>query len=212
MTPALKEWAIAIDALTSGKMILLLRKGGIREVNGKFQVAHQRVWLYPTYEHQQPQWLKPPYNQQIQSVPSGWHPTPVRLTSWADITHIFATTDPAAVPALLPFHVWNESFVLEKLRWKPRQPLYLLLLRVHQLQTPYTVPYQADYGGCRSWIDLTPDRPTALAFDQDPTYPVLTDGEYADRVKAIATLTASWESQAESSNQSPPPDSSATPR
>ena len=50
---ALKEWAVAVNALESGKTIMLLRKGGIHERGGRFQVAHEQVLLYPTYEHQQ---------------------------------------------------------------------------------------------------------------------------------------------------------------
>ncbi len=56
---ALKEWAIAIEALETGKTIILLRKGGIREKGGHFQAKYLQVWLYPTYEHQKPQLLKP---------------------------------------------------------------------------------------------------------------------------------------------------------
>ncbi|MEL6165336.1 MAG: DUF1802 family protein, partial [Cyanobacteria bacterium J06628_3] len=37
---ALKEWAIAINALETGKTIMLLRKGGIHEKGGRFQVTH----------------------------------------------------------------------------------------------------------------------------------------------------------------------------
>ena len=35
---ALKEWDSAVKALSLGKTVLLLRKGGIREVGGKFSV------------------------------------------------------------------------------------------------------------------------------------------------------------------------------
>ena len=43
----LKQWA-AINALEAGKTIMLLRKGGIHEQGGKFQVAHNHIVLYPT--------------------------------------------------------------------------------------------------------------------------------------------------------------------
>ncbi|BCX07554.1 MAG: hypothetical protein KatS3mg066_1413 [Fischerella sp.] len=36
---ALKEWAVAVTALEAGKTIMLLRKGGIHERNGRFQVV-----------------------------------------------------------------------------------------------------------------------------------------------------------------------------
>ncbi len=68
LTQALKEWAVAVEALESAKTIMLLRKGGIREQGGRFTVAQDQVLLYPTYEHQQPHLLKPAYSSQIQPV------------------------------------------------------------------------------------------------------------------------------------------------
>jgi len=50
-THALKEWAVAVDALEQGKTIMLLRKGGIHEQGGRF-VAQNQILLYPTHEHQ----------------------------------------------------------------------------------------------------------------------------------------------------------------
>ncbi len=51
--PAFKEWAAIVEALGAGEQILLLRKGGIAEGRGGFQVKNQRFWLYPTFFHAQ---------------------------------------------------------------------------------------------------------------------------------------------------------------
>ena len=40
---ALKEWAIAINALETGNTIMLLRKGGILEKGGCYRVAQSRL-------------------------------------------------------------------------------------------------------------------------------------------------------------------------
>ena len=64
-----------------GKTIILLRKGGIREENGRFGVDYDRVFLYPTYEHQQPNLLKSEYAGKVMPVESGWHPETVRIGS-----------------------------------------------------------------------------------------------------------------------------------
>ena len=53
MRVAFKEWEIVVDALGRGEQILLLRKGGIHEPRGGFQVEHQRFFLFPTRYHQQ---------------------------------------------------------------------------------------------------------------------------------------------------------------
>jgi hypothetical protein len=151
---ALKEWATAVQALEAGKTIMLLRKGGIHERNGRFQVAHDEVLLYPTYEHQQAFLLKPEYAADVHPVTSGWHPDTVRISSWAKITDILPVSDENIVSELLPFHIWNEHFICDRLKWKPRQPLYLLLLRTYNLQQPKEISYRSEYGGCKSWIDL----------------------------------------------------------
>lgn len=175
---ALKEWAVAVNALEDGKTIMLLRKGGIHERNGHFQVAHKQILLYPTYEHQQAFMLKAEYANGVYPVTSGWHPETVRIGSWAEITDILPVSEEFIVNALLPFHIWNEHFISDRLKWKARQPLYILLLRTYKLPQQ-EIPYHPKYGGCKSWIDL--DQPTQLQAAK----PVLSDFAYTQQVETI---------------------------
>lgn len=176
---ALKEWAVAVDALEQGRTIMLLRKGGIREQGRSFVVAHDQVLLYPTYEHQHPHLLKPGYTSQVQPVASGWHPSTVRISAWAQITHIFQVSDEPTVTDLLPYHIWNPRFASARFGWKPRSPLYVLLLRTYQLAQAQMITYHPEYGGCKSWIDL------AESITTDGSVPVLSDVEYAKQVTKI---------------------------
>src|SRR5437762_14278621 len=57
---ALKEWASVCSALEEGRQILLLRKGGILEAIGGFELEHPQFFLFPTYLHQNAQMLKEP--------------------------------------------------------------------------------------------------------------------------------------------------------
>lgn len=153
-THALKEWSVAVRALETGKTLLLLRKGGIREMGNRFEVKHQQVLLYPTYEHQKPHLLKEEYATPVTPVPSGWHPETVTIRSWAEIIGILRATEQSEVDRLLPYHIWNAQFIRDRFKWKPKHPLYLLLLRTYRLPKPITISYRPEYGGCRSWIDL----------------------------------------------------------
>ena len=45
---AYKEWAAICLALAQGKQSLLLRKGGIAEPDGDFQLEQTDFWLLPT--------------------------------------------------------------------------------------------------------------------------------------------------------------------
>ena len=181
-THALKEWAIAVNALEQGQTIMLLRKGGIKEEGNRFSVAHNQILLYPTYEHQQPHMLKTEYLSQVTPVTSGWHPETIRIESWAEITDILLVSHKSVITALLPHHIWNEQFVSDRLKWKARQPLYVLLLRAYRLPQPQVIPYRSEYGGCRSWIDL------AESISLEGVVPVLDEVEYTKQVDAIRNL------------------------
>jgi hypothetical protein len=177
---ALKEWAIAVEALSTGKTIVLLRKGGIREAD--FQVRHHHVWLYPTYEHQKPQLLKPKYAAQVTPVESGWHPDTVTIKSSAEITDVLTVNKQEQIEALHPYHIWHEQMISDRFQWQPQRPLIVLLLRVYRLATPQAIPYHASYGGCKSWIELS----TSIA--RDSLNPVMGDAEYTAQVKKIKAL------------------------
>ncbi|MBW4582758.1 MAG: DUF1802 family protein [Tildeniella nuda ZEHNDER 1965/U140] len=179
---ALKEWQVAVKALEQGETIVLLRKGGIRETGGRFTIAHDRVLLYPTYEHQRSHLVKPYYAATITPVESGWHPETVRIGSWATIGDRFQISDAAALAALLPFHIWNEAFVSERLQWKPTKPIDVLLLRVYTLPQPQIIAYDQSYGGCTSWLELT----HTIALDD--SQPVLEDADYRERREQIEAI------------------------
>ncbi len=154
LTTALKEWSVAIDALAQGKTILLLRKGGIKESQGKFSAEANQVVLFPTFEHQKPELLKPQDQNAVKPVAKGWHPETLTLKAWADITHIFLTDDADKVAALSAFHIWQPNLAQERLKWKPKQPLYVLALRAYCFPEPITLSWHDSYGGCRSWLSL----------------------------------------------------------
>ncbi|NET37926.1 MAG: DUF1802 family protein [Cyanothece sp. SIO1E1] len=182
MIHALKEWSVAVDALVAGDMIMLLRKGGIRDQGKSFAVTHDRAILYPTYEHQRPELLKPAYASQVQPVASGWHPHQVPIQAWAQITHVFQVSQADVVAALQPHHIWNQQFVTERLQWQPNRPVSVLLLRTYQLAEPLMIPYCSKYGGCRSWIDL------AEPISMMGALPVLSEMDYSQQVEAIGQL------------------------
>jgi hypothetical protein len=182
LTHALKEWAVAVRALESGEMFVLLRKGGISEDNKQFQVPYRSVWLYPTYEHQKPELLKPEYSSSVTPVTSGWHPETIKIGSYAEITKIFSLSEVEQIEALSFYHIWNQQFVSDRLKWKPRQPLSVLLLRTYRLLEPVVIPYSDAYKGCKSWIDLV--EPISL----EGIVPVLDDDTFAQKEREILSI------------------------
>ena len=48
---AFKEWAVVCRALTEGKQALILRKGGIAETGGRFQLEHKLTPIATVRRH-----------------------------------------------------------------------------------------------------------------------------------------------------------------
>ncbi len=177
---ALKEWAVAIKAIDEGQQIVLLRKGGIREK--EFKVEHENFLLYPTYEHQKEDLLKPEYSDSLKETLVEWEGPEgeeVKLTHWVRVTHVFEVMDTDKVAAISPYFMWTDDYAEKRLHWRPKKPLEILLIRAYRLLEPQPLHIEPHFVGCKSWIDLESPVPmTALT-------PVLTDEEYEAKVKEI---------------------------
>ena len=157
---ALKEWAVACRALSLGKQILILRKGGIHKDDKEFRVVHPDFLLYPTYEHQKPDLLDIEYHQDLREV-LGENDVPglVTLSHWCQVTDKFEVRDEERLAKLSPFHVWTADYAQSRLHWRPKQPLMVVLLRAYALQQPQALPILDEYAGCKSWVELGQDVP-----------------------------------------------------
>jgi hypothetical protein len=150
---ALKEWAVAVDAIARGDMLVTLRKGGIREK--EFLVEGERFWLLPTYEHQNAAQTKPLWHRDLAHSASARPPAEQLALRCLCVVHAaHPLDDPAAVAALEPFHLWTEAYAEERLGWRPRKPLWALVLRAYARPEPLLLPHLASYDGCRSWTEL----------------------------------------------------------
>src|SRR5580692_10141938 len=83
---ALKEWATVCDALATGRQIILLRKGGIYEAAGEFELENREFFLFPTYLHQNTAMLKTAYLAGLTSVSA--EPSEVRLAAAGIVSDI----------------------------------------------------------------------------------------------------------------------------
>lgn len=50
--------------------------------------------------------------------------------------------------------MWTDAFLESRLRWRAKQPITVLELRVAQLLEPLVIPSQDRYWGCFSWTDV----------------------------------------------------------
>lgn len=181
--PAFKEWAVIVKALLEGEQIVDVRKGGLHEDGRHFGVQATRLWLYPTYLHQQADLLKPAYRPALEQLVAAAPPDDVvRIPGWAEIVGVATLTEPEELAALDGRFIWTLDYAAARLKWKRRDPLWVLALRVHRLEEPIEVPFLEEYGGCTSWVPvegLPPD-------PQDvPGRPALSDVAFEAKLKTL---------------------------
>lgn len=158
---ALKEWAVAVAALERGDTALVVRKGGIREKS--FAVPEARFFFFKSYEHQNEDQLKPAYHDLLRSIPDRPDDGPVVLTSFAGVAGAYEVSEAEELEALDPHHVWTHEYAESRLKWRPKKPLTVLVLRTYLLAEPVELTYRSEYGGCKSFVDLLQEIPTADA-------------------------------------------------
>ena len=83
--------------------------------------------------------------------------------------------------AVSPFHIWTPDYAFKRLRWKPRHPLHVLVLRVYRIQRPVTVRVRPEYEGCMSWVEIDRDLP----FEGTP---VIADEEFERAAAGIDAI------------------------
>lgn len=183
---ALRDWAVTIQALLDGAQILLLRKGGIVEETRDFKLISPQFYLLPAYEHQKLHLLKPDEQPRLKQVLDHWQQDgqEIALEAYGEVTEEIGITDRKVLERLREFHIWTDEFAEERLKWKPRKPLHLLLVRVYRLADKVELPMRPEYRGCKSWVTLE-----GGPFERQAA-PVLSDEEYARRVQSIKAALA----------------------
>ena len=179
---ALKEWAVVCKALESGNQTLLFRKGGIMEFRNGFELKFKDFFLFPTFEHQARESIRPEYhavlnqiekNNEINEVKKTTtennSPTTTRyteVTSFVEITHYGEVSNLDRLKALEDFHIWTDDYVKTRFNYNPKKPLYLLLLRAYKLEKPIKILNKPQWIGCKSWIQIdSRDQDLDLYFD-----------------------------------------------
>jgi len=157
LTTSLKEWAVVQRSLLEGHQIILLRKGGIVEETGDFDLKAKSFLFFPTYAHETErlgdlqecfgQWLR-----EEEARKTG--PDQLRIEAAADVTDIVRVDDRDRLVKLMPQHIWSRQFIDGRYDWEPYKPIFVLLLRAYRLAEPHVIEMRRDYGGCRSWIDF----------------------------------------------------------
>jgi hypothetical protein len=174
---ALKEWASVCNALESGRQMILLRKGGIYEAAGEFELENPQFLLFPTFLHQNRKMLKPEAHEGFKAVAA--EPSEVTLSAAGVVSDIIQLKSRRQMDAIDSEHVWTSPLIDMRFSYKPDNPLYLMLIRAYRLPHRMIVANTPAYAGCKSWVPLEQPVETGNAM------PVLDEGQYDIRRNRI---------------------------
>ncbi|HWZ94634.1 MAG TPA: DUF1802 family protein [Opitutaceae bacterium] len=177
MSPAFKEWHVIVEALGAGEQVLILRKGGIAEGRGGFEVKAEKFWLFPTHFHEQLAKTKPAAQKFFtHSQPKN---EPVNLRYFAEVVQQAFLSDWAAVARLDAFHLWTEETIRERFNWAQPPGLHAFAVRMHRLKQPALLEVTPEMNGCKSWVDVP------LDFAAHASEPVLSDAAFNEKLAAL---------------------------
>jgi len=164
---ALKEWSTVIDALGTGRQVILIRKGGIADP--KFGVEADRFYLYPTYYHQ---------------PAAGEEPRTVAISHWCEAVRTWRVRDLELLYRLEPLVVMSRETLETRYRFRPDQALHVIGVRTFALPEPVTIEVKPEYVGCRSWVSIDDD------IHMDGSQPLLPSEKLEERLESVHAMLA----------------------
>ena len=157
-TIALKEWAVVVEALAEGQQLLLLRKGGIRDPKGAFQLEHREFFLYPTWEHQSEapeSKVRAEFRERYKGLfAQGCSLETIPLKIYAGVAYCAEVQDPKRLEGLRRYYIWTPEFIQERMKYRPQAPTLAVVLRVYRLMKEIPHLFRPEYAGCKSWVPL----------------------------------------------------------
>lgn len=178
MRVAFKEWAVVVDALLRGDQIVIVRKGGLREGRGGFQVEHPEFLLFPTLFHQQRESVLPAaqvrYNEIAPHIPP---PEMLRIEGFARVIEWRRLSSLEDVQQLRGQHIWRDEVIAGRFDWGRDKHIHALAVKVFRLESVLELPMRPAYGGCKSWIELEEE------INVKAARPVLTESAFAEKLK-----------------------------
>jgi len=160
---SLKEWAIIIRALEKGDQTIILRKGGILDVESGFKIESKKFLLYPTQEHQESNHIKPQFYKYLEYVKSnlpkeGFN----RIMSYAEVLEEVDISSEEIIKKLSAYHIWSDSYIKERRNWQSEKPMRVAFLKIYKIP-PFNTPIKPEYQGCKSWININAEIPVGEA-------------------------------------------------
>jgi hypothetical protein len=152
--PALKEWSAVVHALLDGRQRVLLRKGGIGEKRFDVTVAREFM-LFPTVAHSHAERVRPEFRDLLAAAAPDSTDDRFVVRAAAKVVAALPVNRPDNITAIEDLHIWTaESVRRDRLDFRPKHRLAVLVVQAIPLLTPVELPRVSDYAGCTSWVQL----------------------------------------------------------
>ena len=176
---AFKEWAVICKALATGRQSLLLRKGGIHERGGRFEMEHCEFWLFPTRFHQSPDEIRDDARDLMTQITNDAPlPGTVDLSLYAVVEDVIELTDESRLTRLAELQILAQHTLVDRFRYR-RPALFVLPARIYRRERSITIVDTPQFAGCRTWVELGAELSTVGLT------PILSDPMHAECMKAI---------------------------
>lgn len=177
---ALKEWAVLVTAMGRGDLISMVRKGGIRERRGGFDVRHERFLLYPTFFHEKVDELADRFHSSLAAAHENRPPDgTIQLRLVARVAAVWRVTELERLRAISCEYGLTWGAVESRFCYRDDPQVHLVAVRVARLAGLVTLPEARRYQGCVSWVKL--DHELSVRGAE----PVLDDEAFSNRMQTI---------------------------
>jgi hypothetical protein len=179
---ALKEWAATGEALRQGRQIILLRKGGIHDAEGVFELEHSRFWLFPTWLHQAQNLVKLEHRDLLEIAEAAREfktRDTLHFSLYCEVAQVWTLREEHQSTLMAASHIWSDDYLNLRFGYKPEHPLLCVAVRAWELPVAQAVANQSKYFGCRSWIELD------AALSTTEARPVLDESTFQAQLKAL---------------------------
>ena len=132
---ALKEWAVVQRALLEGHQLIMLRKGGIIEETGDFDLRAEQFLIQPTYAHETERAgdLQPCFGQWLAEEEARRpREAVIRFEAACEVVDTVRLISPDTLLKLAPQHIWSSQFIEGRFNWEPYKPMTALIVRAYR--------------------------------------------------------------------------------
>lgn len=124
------------------------------EAASGFVVESKRFLLFPTYEHQSLENIKPQFAHLLKSAMSK-KPTDGtnKITSYAEVISEADITSEEKINQLSRFHIWSDQYIRTRIGWMPDRAIKAVFLKTYKIPE-FEIKTTPQFQGCKSWIDI----------------------------------------------------------